>query len=61
MQIEDGITVEPLHSKGDIKLVRLVPAGSDGLIRFGVMEGDKLQMSGTKAEAKKFYGNWKHM
>lgn len=61
MQIEDGVKVEVLHQKGDMSLVRLVPASPDELVRFGVMECNELQMVGTKSEAKKFYGNWKHM
>ena len=60
MQIEDGSKVEVLHEKGDMKLVRLVPASPDGLLRFGVMEC-KLRMVGTKSEVKKFYWNWKPM
>lgn len=51
--------IEVLHQKGRRKLVRLIPSGDDVVIRFGVVDGDDIVMTGTKAEAKQFYGNWR--
>lgn len=53
----DARPVEVLHEKGGRKLVKLLC--TDGSVVYGVLEGDDIAFLGTKAEAKKAYGNWR--
>lgn len=51
--------IEVLHQRGRRKLVRLIPSGDDVVVCFGVVDGDDVVMTGTKAEAKQIYGKWR--
>lgn len=53
--------VKTLHEREDdgAKMALAVYEGDDGSHVYGVSRGGALQMTGTKAEAKAFYGNWR--
>lgn len=51
--------IEVMHEKGILRLVRLVPKEPGHDVRFGVIKGNELKMTGTKAEAKQYYGTWR--
>lgn len=49
--------VQVLHERGTSQLARLKCMG--GGSAYGVLESGKIVFLGTKAEAKRVYGNWR--
>lgn len=51
--------VQILHERGTKQLARLKCV--DGGSVYGVLESGKVEFLGTKAEAKRVYGNWRKL
>lgn len=49
--------VQVLHERGTSQLARLKCVGGESV--YGVLESGKIVFLGTKAEAKRAYGNWR--
>lgn len=54
---ETAEVVQVLHEKGMRKLAKFLCM--DGSVAYGVLENGEIAFLGTKAEAKKVYGNWR--
>ena len=57
----DAETFQVLHERGARMLVRLLPDAPGESAAYGVVEDGRVLFRGTKAEAKKFYGNWRKL
>ena len=57
LDYETAEVVQVLHERDTKQLARLKCV--DGSSVYGVLESGKIKFLGTKAEAKKVYGNWR--
>jgi hypothetical protein len=64
MSCEENLKqVRVLHERvaGGVRETLAVYERDDGLRVYGVERNGEIVMTGTKAEAKEFYGNWRKM